>query len=242
MSNITGIDPPQNGDGRDLSYVSKLSDSLNAIDDHTHAAGAGLPVKRIDLGSTDDSTITAAAGVASVKDGSVTNDYATTGLSLPTGAIISHFDLNDASPGSEYLRCDGSQISRTTYATLYAVIGDKFGNGNGTTTFHLPNLTGMFVRGADLTAGRDPDASSRAAAASGGNSGDNIGSVQKGAMKTHTHTVSSSRTWRIGGPTPGATFGGAQNWGNQTPTYTVNNSGGNEFRPKNMAVAWWIRI
>lgn len=39
------------------------------------------------------------------------------------------------------LRADGSAISRTTYAALFAIYGTTYGAGNGTTTFNLPNFT-----------------------------------------------------------------------------------------------------
>lgn len=41
-------------------------------------------------------------------------------------------------PPANYLLCDGSAISRTTYAALYAVIGTTYGVGNNSTTFNLP--------------------------------------------------------------------------------------------------------
>ena len=44
---------------------------------------------------------------------------------------------------SGWLFCDGSQISRTTYAALFAVIGTTYGSGDGTTTFNLPNFGGF---------------------------------------------------------------------------------------------------
>lgn len=40
-----------------------------------------------------------------------------------------------------YLPCDGSEISRTTYAALFNVVGIYYGKGNGSTTFNVPNLT-----------------------------------------------------------------------------------------------------
>lgn len=46
-----------------------------------------------------------------------------------------------------YLLCDGSAVSRSTYATLYAVIGDTFGAGDGETTFNLPDLGGRVPLG-----------------------------------------------------------------------------------------------
>ena len=53
--------------------------------------------------------------------------------------------------------CDGSTISRTTYSDLYAVLGDVYGNGDGSTTFEIPDLRGEFLRGLD--GGRGVDAS-----------------------------------------------------------------------------------
>ena len=46
-----------------------------------------------------------------------------------------------------FLKCDGSQISRTDYSGLFNVIGTTFGSGDGSTTFALPNLQASFIRG-----------------------------------------------------------------------------------------------
>lgn len=46
-----------------------------------------------------------------------------------------------------YLDCDGSAVSRTTYAELFAVIGTTYGAGDGSTTFNLPNLTDKYLKG-----------------------------------------------------------------------------------------------
>lgn len=72
----------------------------------------------------------------------------TTGLT-PTGTIIA-FSGNNIPSG--YLPCNGSAVSRTTYADLFAVIGTTYGSGDGSTTFNLPNLTDKFIQGSD-TAG-----------------------------------------------------------------------------------------
>lgn len=45
-----------------------------------------------------------------------------------------------STPDKGYLRCDGSAISRTTYADLFAYLGTRFGAGDGSTTFNLPNF------------------------------------------------------------------------------------------------------
>ena len=50
-----------------------------------------------------------------------------------------------------YLRCDGSEVSRTTYKRLFDVIGTTYGSGNGSTTFTLPNFNGRVAQGANNT-------------------------------------------------------------------------------------------
>lgn len=52
-----------------------------------------------------------------------------------------------ATPATGYLNTDGSAVSRTTYAALFAVIGTTFGVGDGSTTFNLPNTTGLNANG-----------------------------------------------------------------------------------------------
>jgi phage-related tail fiber protein len=42
-----------------------------------------------------------------------------------------------------WLLCDGLAVSRSTYAALFAVIGTAFGVGNGSTTFNVPDISGM---------------------------------------------------------------------------------------------------
>lgn len=50
-----------------------------------------------------------------------------------------------------YLLCDGSAVSRTNYADLFAVIGTTYGAGDGSTTFNLPLLTdSRFIEGSSV--------------------------------------------------------------------------------------------
>lgn len=108
-------------------------------------------------------------------------------------------------PGG-WLLCDGSQVSRTTYANLYAIVGNAFGVGDGSTTFNLPDLRGRFLRGIDNGAGVDPDTGTRTAMNTGGNAGDNIGSVQAGATKTPVSPFTNG--YPAGSITPGSTASG----------------------------------
>ena len=55
-----------------------------------------------------------------------------------------------ASTPENYLLCDGSAVSRTNYADLFAVIGTTYGTGDGSTTFNLPLLTdSRFIEGSN---------------------------------------------------------------------------------------------
>ena len=63
---------------------------------------------------------------------------------MPVGAVFA-FASGTTPPG--YLLCNGQAVSRTTYATLFAAIGVVYGNGDGTTTFNVPDLRNEFVRG-----------------------------------------------------------------------------------------------
>ena len=66
-------------------------------------------------------------------------------IRCPTGSIIMY---GAATAPTGWLLCDGSAVSRTTYADLFAIIGTTFGVGNGSTTFNLPDLRDRFVVGA----------------------------------------------------------------------------------------------
>lgn len=55
-------------------------------------------------------------------------------------------------PPAHTLVCNGGAVSRTAYAELFAVLGTKYGAGDGSTTFNLPDLRGRFVRGAVIDA------------------------------------------------------------------------------------------
>jgi microcystin-dependent protein len=64
----------------------------------------------------------------------------------PTGSIMI-WSTNTAPSG--WLICNGATVSRTTYATLFAVIGTTYGAGDGSTTFVIPNLMGRVPFGRD---------------------------------------------------------------------------------------------
>lgn len=64
---------------------------------------------------------------------------------MPAGTIVSYAG---ASVPSGWLLCNGANVSRTTYANLFRVIGTKWGAGDGSTTFALPDSDGRVLQGA----------------------------------------------------------------------------------------------
>jgi microcystin-dependent protein len=67
---------------------------------------------------------------------------------MPTGSVTA---FAGSTAPTNFLLCDGSAVSRTTYAELFALISTTYGVGNGTTTFNLPNLKGSIPVGRDST-------------------------------------------------------------------------------------------
>jgi microcystin-dependent protein len=94
------------------------------------------------------------------------NAFAPTGVLLPFGG---------SSAPAGWLLCNGAAVSRTTYATLFSIIGVTFGSGDGSTTFNVPNTGGVFIRGAgSQTIGGTPYSGS-------------LGATQTDQFRSHSH-------------------------------------------------------
>ena len=142
-----------------------------------------------------------------------------------------------APPGT--LACDGSEISRATYDELFQVLGTKAGAGDGVTTFNLPDLRGMFVRG------------------TGGNAAE-LGVEQKDAIRNISGTImirGASGNSASVGPAEGAfsyeavnsvglqfAFSPTQGSYTQNIIFTASNAVpvAVENRPVNVALLWCI--
>ena len=92
-----------------------------------------------------------------------------------TGSIIAYGGVNQP---SGYLRCNGQAVSRSTFSDLFAVTDVRFGPGDGSTTFNVPDLRSEFIRGADNMGG---DRGLPGANQPGGTQGD--------VFKEHNHPV-----------------------------------------------------
>lgn len=196
--------------------------------------------------ATEDAALTALGGTAVGKDvfraASKSAARAAIGAELPAGAV-SFFAMSTAPSG--WLKANGTAVSRTTYADLFAAIGTFYGPGDGSTTFNLPDLRGEFLRGYDD--GRGVDA------------GRTFGSAQAAAMLDHTHsgTTSSYTHTHTGGVTSVGIFsqvGSAagnlhpviSQTGSDTHSHTITTGnpsagGGTETRPRNVAVLACIK-
>ena len=135
------------------------------------------------------------------------------------GMIVS-FPYNDVPEG--YLECDGSTISRTAYADLFNIIGVVYGEGDGSTTFRIPDLRGEFIRGWDNGRGVD--------------SGRVFGNWQNHMLSSHTHNVWFRNNYGSGG------LGGLLpfSWSGYTRN-NIGSTGGTETRPRNIAMMFCIK-
>lgn len=183
------------------NYLPTASDTVSGVVELADAA-------ETQAGTDDTKAITPAA---------LNTSLAALGLASPVASIVIWpLDI----PPAGYLECDGSDVSRVTYADLYAVVGDTYGVGDGASTFGLPDLRGVFVRGYDNGRGQD--------------SGRVIGSYQSDDIASHTHSGTS-------GPS-GTTSTGGGDRDSDSGTYTTAATGGSETRPKNVAMLYCIKF
>jgi hypothetical protein len=167
---------------------------------------------------------------------SVRSDTATYALntSVPIGCIMPFAGTPDRLP-QEWMICDGRALSSKVYPDLKFVIGTNWGTGEGKEIdFNIPDLRGLFLRGVDDGAGRDPKAYARESYKPGANSGAGVGSYQ---------ASSDGRDDDCDG-IPETLFGGGKPSGNTLSSKYKNtySSAKSEARPKNVAVFYIIKV
>ena len=127
-------------------------------------------------------------------------------VDVPPGSITAY---GAATAPTGWLLCDGTAVSRTTYADLFAVVSTTFGTGDGSTTFNLPDFRGRFPIG-------------KAASGTGstlGGTGGTIDHTHTGP--SHTHNVTTSNHQHS---VPINTASGADINLNATPPYGAGTS------------------
>jgi len=118
----------QDSTNQDPTTATAYWDVVKDQANSLHIVGSGLPNEAYTKGDIDN------------------------GLALSAGSIIT---MSHSTVPNGFLECNGAELSRTTYADLYAVLGDTYGAGDGSTTFNIPDLRGEFIRGFDNGRGID---------------------------------------------------------------------------------------
>lgn len=162
-----------------------------------------------------------------------------------------------------WLICDGSAVSRTSYARLFELIGTNYGEGDGSTTFNLPDMRNRTVMGAGSN-GNLHTVQEDATAKNGMQTFSAQGEGKTGGAGTHTHAVlaytgakanianvyprsiiASNMETTLGGYTQNADFGGTSMQYLQDAGlhfhYVGLRSDDPETRPKNIRMNWIIK-
>jgi len=106
---------------------------------------------------------------------------------IPTGTIV---PWSDASIPAGFLECTGQAVSRSTYATLFGIIGTTYGAGNGSTTFNVPDLQDNVVvsKSPSKTLGSTGGANTVTSTGNVGGSTANA-TLSTPQLASHNHTV-----------------------------------------------------
>lgn len=115
---------------------------------------------------------------------------------MPVGSIILH---PAPSPPTNWLICDGSAVSRTTYSALYTMIATTYGAGDGSSTFNLPNFTNRVPVGLGNSSSFN---------SLGKKVGAETHTLSQGEMPSHIHSA-----WTDAQGNHNHNMGGAANWG-----------------------------
>lgn len=178
-------------DGTEVASV-KDDGTFNVVANKLAIGGTAITTTAAELNLLDGGTSVGSSITIADADGVVVNDGGTMKsvpasdfrtYILPAGSIIPY---GGSSAPTGFLLCDGSAVSRTTYATLFAALDDGaiYGTGDGSSTFNLPDLRGRVVAGQDDMGG---SSANNLTGFSGGVNGDNLGAT--GGSEKHTLTI-----------------------------------------------------
>jgi len=148
-----------------------------------------------------------------------------------------------------YLACDGAEYSKSQYSSLYSAIQNIWGTASNSNNFKVPDLRGLFLRGVDGTANRDPDKTSRTSLTAGQNSGNKVGSYQKDELKSHKHNNGAYLEDKAGLQRYGKDANSIKQFYaytshivNHATGFTSNEGVATETRPANIYVLYIIKI
>lgn len=132
----------RDADGRAKVAAPAANDDIaRKLEVDTHAGLEGSNAHGATAEATPSKIMTRDAnGRVKVAAPASSDDVPTKGyvdMRMPTGSMTM---FAGASAPTGWLLCDGSPVSRTTYASLFAIIATTFGEGDGSTTFNLPDM------------------------------------------------------------------------------------------------------
>jgi microcystin-dependent protein len=183
---------------------------------------------------------------AKIANGAVTQEKLNSSVTLvPTGAIMP-FAMNTAPSG--WLAANGSAVSRTAFAALFAAIGTTYGAGDGSTTFTLPDLRGYFVRGSGTNSDGVAAGTFGAKQADGVISHTHSGTTGHD-YPDHAHTFTSAGGGNVynmysggmGSFGPFTTNGATNRHQHDFTTSSQSPAGTTETRPRNIAMLYCIK-
>jgi microcystin-dependent protein len=232
-----------------LAYLTTLSENVQSAVNTLKTKltdlvwTSGTPNKTTIVNTTETSTLTFSNtlnGISTTVFGflsglteNITDTFASLKARTPVGSIIM-YPRGDL--GSPFVYCDGRELNRTTVAALFAIIGVTYGAGDGSTTFNIPDMRAIFLRGyGNRTINGVAYASTTGS------------TLQIDAMEAHTHSSNLSGTFLKTGTTfnvPGWTNGSNRPNESSAPASTggVNTAfrTSNETRPLNLPVFYYI--
>lgn len=124
-------------------HNAPLQDVAQGLSDRLMRDGRNGMVGDLDMGSYR---------IRNVAPGRTTNDALTVAQGFPIGGVV---DFGGETAPAGWMLCFGQAVSRATYPELFAAIGTRFGAGNGSTTFNLPDFRGRTSAGRDDMGGTD---------------------------------------------------------------------------------------
>jgi len=205
--------------------LAKLSEAgLSAIANLSalgNVSGASAVPVAIDIKDEDAMTSNSATALATQQS---IKAYVDSNAGIPTGTV-SAFAGSAAPTG--YLLCDGSPVNRTTYAALAGVLEDLsapgtyiYGDGDGSTTFNLPDLRGRVVAGlGESLLGATPDTLGED---NGLIANTKEHTLTEAEMPSHTHTATFQAV------SGGAGFPGFDGSGDKYVSANTTATGGNQ--------------
>lgn len=149
---------------------------------------------------------------------------------VPIGTVL--IWPSNVTPPADYTECNGKYLNKSTYSSLYSVLGTRYGSTSS--DFRVPDYRGLFLRGWTNGANQYDPSYTRA-----------IGSVQTESFKSHTHplieAISKDHTGATDYSEPGSPLTGEATRGQVDRTTHIRATGGSETRPDNRAVMFIIK-